>query len=89
MRVVGTMSEDTDHIDLKECHRRGIEVVTLPKMSTDTVSTLTMAILRQTLEGIDRYFVDRIFSRRNFGSYTKNYELNTGRTIKMCTYDVP
>ena len=55
------MSEDTDHIDLKECHRRGIEVVTLPKMSTDTVSTLTMAILRQTLEGIDRYFVDRIF----------------------------
>lgn len=49
--VVATLSEDTHHIDVEECQRRGIELVTLPKMSKDTVANLTMGILRQTLEG--------------------------------------
>lgn len=51
MCVVATLSEDTHHIDVEECQRRGIELVTLPKMSKDTVANLTMGILRQTLEG--------------------------------------
>lgn len=49
--VVATLSEDTHHINVEECQRRGIELVTLPKMSKDTVANLTMGILRQTLEG--------------------------------------
>lgn len=50
MCVVATLSEDTHHIDVEECQRRGIELVILPKMSKDTVANLTMGILRQTLE---------------------------------------
>lgn len=52
--VVATLSEDTHHIDVEECKRRGIQLVTLPKMSKDTVANLTMGILRQTLEGTYR-----------------------------------
>lgn len=52
--VVATLSEDTHHIDVEECQRQGIKLVTLPKMSKDTVANLTMGILRQTLEGTYR-----------------------------------
>lgn len=46
------MSEDTHHIDVGECRRRRIEVVTLPKISKDTVANLTMALLIQTMGGM-------------------------------------
>jgi hypothetical protein len=53
LSVVATMSEDSDHIDVGECRRRGIEVVTLPKISKDSVANLTLALLIQTLGGKD------------------------------------
>ncbi|XP_061163183.1 glyoxylate reductase/hydroxypyruvate reductase-like [Saccostrea echinata] len=52
--VIATMSEDVNHIDEAECQKRKIKVVTFPKMSKDTVANLTLALLSQTMGGLDQ-----------------------------------
>lgn len=52
--VIATMSEDVNHIDTAECQKRNIKVVTFPKMSKDTVASLTLALLSQTMGGQDQ-----------------------------------
>ncbi|KAK3576176.1 hypothetical protein CHS0354_001194 [Potamilus streckersoni] len=49
LRVVATMSEDYDHIDNEECKRRGIQVLTIPEDSNETVVDLTIALLLQAV----------------------------------------
>ncbi|XP_033724809.1 LOW QUALITY PROTEIN: glyoxylate reductase/hydroxypyruvate reductase-like [Pecten maximus] len=47
LKVIGTISEDLGHIDVNECHRRGIKIATPPKITMETVVDLTIAILLQ------------------------------------------
>ncbi|XP_060586587.1 glyoxylate reductase/hydroxypyruvate reductase-like [Ruditapes philippinarum] len=46
LKIVATMSEDSDHIETSECSRRNIRVLTLPKITFDTVAQMAIALLR-------------------------------------------
>ncbi|XP_045161194.2 glyoxylate reductase/hydroxypyruvate reductase-like [Mercenaria mercenaria] len=46
LKIVATMSEDADHIDTSECTRRNIRILTLPKVTIDTVTHMAIALLR-------------------------------------------
>lgn len=49
LKVVGTLSEVCDHIDVEECERRNIQVITMTSFSTDIVADLTVAVLQNEL----------------------------------------
>lgn len=48
LKIVATMSEDSDHIDAAECSRRQIQLLTIPKVSKDTVADLAIGLLLMT-----------------------------------------
>ncbi|BFZ23859.1 hypothetical protein BsWGS_26897 [Bradybaena similaris] len=50
LRVVATISQGTQHIDVDECHRRGIRVITCPKQPTETLAELTVALVLLTIK---------------------------------------
>lgn len=45
LRIVATMSEDSRHIDVEECERRNIRVLTLRSVSTSIVADLALGSL--------------------------------------------
>lgn len=49
MKVIGTLSEVCDHIDVEECERRNIQVITMTSFSTDIVADLIVAVLQKEL----------------------------------------
>ncbi|KAK3088344.1 hypothetical protein FSP39_017907 [Pinctada imbricata] len=55
LKVISTMSVGYEHIDIRECKKRGIAVTNTPKVSTDSVAELTVGLLlltaRKLLEG--------------------------------------
>lgn len=57
LRVVATMSVGTDHVDTRECKKRGIFVSNTPDIASDSASDLTVALVlmttRRLLEGVD------------------------------------
>lgn len=57
LRVVATMSVGTDHIDLKECKKRGVFVSNTPDIASDSAADLTVALVlmttRRLVEGVD------------------------------------
>ncbi|XP_055377775.1 glyoxylate reductase/hydroxypyruvate reductase-like [Condylostylus longicornis] len=48
LKVIGTFSVGCDHINLKECQKRGIRVGYTPDVLTDATAELTMALLLAT-----------------------------------------
>ncbi|XP_054155371.1 glyoxylate reductase/hydroxypyruvate reductase-like [Oppia nitens] len=48
LKVISTLSVGYDHIDIKECHKRGIVVGHTPDVLTDAVAELTIALLLAT-----------------------------------------
>ncbi|XP_064488227.1 glyoxylate reductase/hydroxypyruvate reductase-like [Ornithodoros turicata] len=48
LKVIGTMSVGYDHIDIGECHKRGIKVGNTPNVLTDATAELGMALLLST-----------------------------------------
>ncbi|KAL4221025.1 hypothetical protein ACF0H5_019288 [Mactra antiquata] len=48
LKIVATMSEDCDHIEVSECTRRDIRILTLPQVTNETVTQMTIALLRLT-----------------------------------------
>ncbi|TMS39023.1 hypothetical protein L596_005620 [Steinernema carpocapsae] len=52
LKVVGTMSVGYEHIDVKECQKRGVAICTTPDVLTETVSELTIALLLATARRI-------------------------------------
>lgn len=46
LKIVATMSEDSEHIETSECSRRNIRVLTLPKITEDTVAHMAIALLK-------------------------------------------
>lgn len=42
------MSEDADHIEMAECSRRQIKVLTLPEVTIETVTEMIFAMIRLT-----------------------------------------
>lgn len=56
LKIVATMSEDTDHIETSECSRRNIRVLTLPKVEINFVAHMAFALLRfMTLNWMTSY----------------------------------
>ena len=57
LRVVATMSVGTDHIDNRECKKRGVFVVNTPDIASDSAADLTVALVlmttRRLVEGVD------------------------------------
>lgn len=49
LKVIGTLSELCDHIDVDECKRRNIQIITMPSISTEIVADLTVAALEGQL----------------------------------------
>lgn len=49
LKVIGTLSEQFDHIDVKECTRRNIQVVTMTSLSSEIVADLTVSVLQKVL----------------------------------------
>lgn len=47
--MIGTLSELCDHIDVDECKRRNIQIITMPSISTEIVADLTVAALEGQL----------------------------------------
>lgn len=47
LKVVANMSEDTDNIDVAECKSRGIKIVTLPQVSSNSVVDLAVELLKK------------------------------------------
>ncbi|KAL5014075.1 hypothetical protein ScPMuIL_008345 [Solemya velum] len=47
LKVVANMSEDTDNIDVAECKTRGIKIVTLPQVSSNSVVDLAVELLKK------------------------------------------
>lgn len=45
LKIIATRSTGTDHIDLKECSRRGIDVRSVPEYGTNTVAEHTWALI--------------------------------------------
>jgi len=43
------LSEVCDHIDVEECERRNIQVITMTSFSTDIVADLIVAVLQKEL----------------------------------------
>ncbi|CAG5136245.1 unnamed protein product [Candidula unifasciata] len=50
LRVVATISHGTQHIDVKECLKRGIHVITCPKQPTEVLAELTVALVLLTIK---------------------------------------
>lgn len=48
LKVISTMSVGFDHIDIKECKKRGIIVTTTPDVLTETTAETTVALLLAT-----------------------------------------
>ncbi|XP_042907788.1 glyoxylate reductase/hydroxypyruvate reductase isoform X1 [Parasteatoda tepidariorum] len=48
LKVVGTLSVGFDHIDLSECHKRGVHVGNTPNVLTDAAAELTVALVLAT-----------------------------------------
>lgn len=49
LKVIGTLSELCNHIDVDECKRRNIQIITMPSISTEIVADLTVAALEGQL----------------------------------------
>ncbi|PVD27381.1 hypothetical protein C0Q70_12539 [Pomacea canaliculata] len=54
LRVIGTVSVGLDHIDLKECQRRGVSVGYTPGVLTAAVAELTVTLLLMTIRNIQQ-----------------------------------
>lgn len=46
LKVIGTFSENCDHIDREECERRDIKIVTMTSFSTEIAADLTVAVIQ-------------------------------------------
>lgn len=49
LKIVSTLSVGYDHIDVEECHKRGVLIGNTPGVLTDSVAELTIALLLATL----------------------------------------
>ncbi|XP_071109168.1 glyoxylate reductase/hydroxypyruvate reductase-like [Haliotis cracherodii] len=72
LRAVATMSTMTDHIDVKECNRRGIQVVVSPVQSTQGLADLTLALILLALK------------TSNEATYLDNCNLANGTVSTVC-----
>ncbi|BFZ22867.1 hypothetical protein BsWGS_25905 [Bradybaena similaris] len=50
LRVVATMSDDSKHVDVEECHRRGIHVVTCCFRPVEVLAELTISLALLTIK---------------------------------------
>ncbi|CAG5126297.1 unnamed protein product [Candidula unifasciata] len=50
LRVVATISFDSKHIDVEECHRRGVQVVTCCLRPTEILAELTISLALLTIK---------------------------------------
>ena len=52
LRVIGTMSVGTDHIDQRKCEERNIYVARTPDVASDSAAELTIALILITVRRI-------------------------------------
>ncbi|XP_005112798.2 glyoxylate reductase/hydroxypyruvate reductase [Aplysia californica] len=50
LRVVATLSCETGHIDVAECERRAVDVITIPLQPPDNFAELTVALMLLTIK---------------------------------------
>lgn len=67
LKLIATRSTGTDHIDKKECERRGIKVLSVPEYGTNTVAEhtwgLILSLTRKIFESIDQIKEAENFNR--------------------------
>lgn len=62
LKVVATMSVGKDHINERECQRRGIVVANTPDVASDSAADLSVAlILMTTRRLVEGEFINCIF----------------------------